>query len=279
MTAPYRFKKGWDREKLAEYILSLLSFVAKPSTVSDDLGSDLYCTLFRLEKKLDRDYPFPLSSFAIQIKSNKRKFNFSSNINYLQYLEIPFFWGVLNENDKQLSVFSGENLPVFFSHVGEVKKLYIKPLERNKMSDPYDPMEGRQLNYTVMFPKILKVGVDSTKEELNKSVGELQKYCSFIHKYISTRKNEEYIFESYNGQSIRILAGPGSVNQYRNNFMMRLAENFYNLEYKYKSNYDKKKIIEEFNIYEDTYKKILKVYDDVPSYLNIIYSKLKKVLL
>ena len=46
MASQHYFKRGWDREKLAEYILSRFSFVAKPSTVSDDLGTDLFCTLF-----------------------------------------------------------------------------------------------------------------------------------------------------------------------------------------------------------------------------------------
>ncbi|MGB2697165.1 MAG: hypothetical protein WBD28_04805 [Candidatus Zixiibacteriota bacterium] len=121
MTAPYRFKRGWDREKLAEYILSRFSFVAKPSTVSDDIGSDFFCTLFRLEEKDGLDYPLPLSSFAIQIKSSDATFDFSPHIDYLQNLKIPFFWGVLDESRRILSIYSGENLPVFFSHVGEVK--------------------------------------------------------------------------------------------------------------------------------------------------------------
>ena len=81
MTSPYYFKRGWDREKLAEYILSRFSFVAKPSTVSDDLGSDFFCTLFRLKSKDGRDYPLPLCSFAIQIKNSDDPFDFSSNLN------------------------------------------------------------------------------------------------------------------------------------------------------------------------------------------------------
>ena len=284
MTAPYYFKLGWDREKLAEYILSRFSFLAKPSTISDDLGSDFFCTLFRLERKEGRDYPFPLSSFAIQIKSNDDAFDFSAGITYLENLEIPFFWGVLNDNTKQLSIFSGENLPILFTHVGTVRKLIIKPVERIKMSVPYDPMEGRQYDYTVMFPKILDISIDSTTEELNGIVGKLQKICSLIHRNISTRKTEEYIFESYDGQSVTILTGSGSVKQYRGNFMKRLAENFYNLKYIYdtcpegKKGAIEKTIIDEFKIYEDTYMKLRNVYPHVPAYLNGIYEELRNVL-
>ena len=288
MTAPYYFKRGWDREKLSEYILSRFSFVAKPSTVSDDLGGDFFCTLFRLEERDGRDYPLPLSSFAIQIKSNQDPFDFSPNIAYLQNLEIPFFWGVLNENTKRLSVFSGENLPVFFSHVGPVRKLIVKPLERGQMSAPYYPSEGGQSDYTVMFPKILDIDMDSTKEDLNKNVDELQKICSLIHRNISTRKTEEYIFDAYDGRSVTILAGSGSVQQYRNNFMKRLAENFYNLKWiydSYSNNYSREEVlkakealIEEFNVYEETYTKIRKIYSDIPSFLDNIYNELRRLL-
>lgn len=108
--------------------------------------------------------------------------------------------------------------------------------------------------------------------------------CSLIHRNISTRKTEEYIFDGYDGQSVTILAGPGSVRQYRNNFMKRLAENFYNLKWKYdnclggKKHTVKKELIEEFKIYEDTYMKIRNVYDHVPPYLNNIYEELKNLL-
>ena len=40
----------------------------------------------------------------------------------------------------------------------------------------------------------------------------------------------------------------------------------------------KEKLIEEFNIYEDTYIKIQKLYDGVPPYLNKIYEELKNIL-
>jgi hypothetical protein len=281
MTAPYHFRRGWERERLAEYILSRISFVAKPSTVSDDLGSDFYCTLFRLEKKGAVDYPLPLSSFAIQIKSNDRPQDFSANIAYLEHLEIPFFWGVIDESESRLSVFSGENLPVFFSHVGGVKKLKIKPTERNQMVSPYEPLEGRQENYTVFFPKIVEIHAQSNREVLNNNVAELNRICSFIHGNISTRKTEEYLFEGYDGQSVTIIAGPYSAKKFRDNFMKRLAENFYNLRWIYENNQYKEKpgnlkaLIEEFNIYEDTYMRILKIYPQIPAYLENIYRELK----
>ena len=281
MASPLHFKRGWDREKLAEYILSRFSFVAKPSTVSDDLGTDLFCTLFRLEEKKGIEYPLPLSSFAIQIKSNADPFDFSANISYLQNLEIPFFLGVVSESTKELSIFSGENLPKFFPHIGPLSKLKIKPLERSLMNVPYDPMEGGKNDYIVMFPKLITIGIDSTnKKDLEKTVEVLRELCSLIHKNIATVKMKEYIFEEYDKNSYSILAGPGSVQQYRGNFMRRLTENFYNLEWlSYRCNGKKKEeLIKEFKIYEETCLKIQKIYP-LDGLLISQYEKLKSILL
>jgi len=280
MPSPYHFRRGWDREKLAEYILSRFSFVAKPSTVSDDLGTDLFCTLFRLEEKEGLEYPLPLSSFAIQIKSNDTPFDFSPNISYLQNLEIPFFLGVVHESTKELLIFSGDNVPQFVSHVGAVEKLKIKPLQRSQMYVPYDPLEGRKGKYTVMFPMLVTVRVDSDKRELEGVVDQLRKMCSLIHRNISTRKIGEYIFEEFDGRSYYILAGPDSVTKFRDNFMKRLAENFYNLEWLYKqcNAEEKEALIKEFRIYEETYLRILKTYPNIHGVLSSQYENLKTIL-
>ena len=279
MASPHHFKRGWDREKLAEYILSRFSYVAKPSTVSDDLGTDLFCTLFRLEEKNGIDYPFPLNSFAIQIKSNADPFDCSANISYLQNLEIPFFLGVISESTKEMTIFTGENLPKFFPHIGPLSKLKIKPLERSLMSVPYDPMEGHKNDYTVMFPKLITIGIDSTKKDLEGTVEELRDLCALIHRNIATVKMQEYIFEEFVKGSYTILAGPGSVQQFRDNFMKRLAENFYNLEWLYKQCNDegKEALIKEFEIYEETYLKIQKLYP-IDGILINQYEKLKSIL-
>lgn len=265
---------------MAEYILSRFSFVAKPSTVSDDLGTDLFCTLFRLEEKMGVDYPLPLSSFAIQIKSSDRPFDFTTNIDYLKNLEIPFFLGVVTESSKELSIFSGENLPKFFPHIGPLQKLTIRPINRNQMSAPYDQMEGRKYNYTVFFPKLMTIGIDSDKEDPERTVNELSDLCSLIQRNISTVKMQEYIFEEYDRSSYSILAGSGSASQFRNNFMKRLAENFYNLEWLYNQCNDeqKKEVIKEFRIYEEAFLKIQKLYPNVHSILIHQYERLKNIL-
>jgi len=297
---PFHVKFGWDREKLAEYMLSRISYTAKPSTVSDDLGTDIFCTLFQVKEMNGHQYRLPLSSFAVQVRSTDATSDFSKNIQYLKTLKIPFFWGVLDESAKRLTLFSGENLQVFFHHVGEVRTLKIKPLERNQinqMNAPYHPEESRKCHYTVMFPKVLDMDINQTREDLRGVVSKLQEICSLMQGNISTSTMNEYIFEHYGGRTVTILAGPQSAKQFRDNFMKRLAENFHNLKWIYHQLSDdvlKQSVLNEFKIYEDTYLKICRLrpyvicedahlevcnsYPSVPSYLEDIYKKLGHLL-
>jgi len=116
----YKFRKGWQSEHLAKYILSKFSFIAEPSTISDDLGSDFFCTLFKVENK---DFLLPQNSFAVQIKSGgeiksqKSKFEINNKRDYIRRLEIPFFIGVINKEKLKLIIYSGEYISNYFSLV------------------------------------------------------------------------------------------------------------------------------------------------------------------
>ena len=39
-------RTGWEAERLARHLSSRFSFVAQPTTIADDVGSDFYCTIF-----------------------------------------------------------------------------------------------------------------------------------------------------------------------------------------------------------------------------------------
>lgn len=85
-----KIRKGWQNEYLAEFILSKFCFVAKPLSVGEDIGTDLFCNIYQVVNDI---YLQPRSSFCIQIKSNDRKFDISKNTDYYLNLEIPFFVG------------------------------------------------------------------------------------------------------------------------------------------------------------------------------------------
>ncbi len=58
MALLYKFRKGWENENLAKFILSKFCFVAQPSTVSDDVGVDFFCTIFEKEVIKKKEYIF-----------------------------------------------------------------------------------------------------------------------------------------------------------------------------------------------------------------------------
>ena len=74
------FRKGWQSENVARFLLSKFSFLAHPSAVSDDIGSDFFCTIFQVHKEGSHDYLIPDHSFAIQIKSNSRPIDVSNKL-------------------------------------------------------------------------------------------------------------------------------------------------------------------------------------------------------
>lgn len=126
------FRKGWENENLACFILSKFSFISQPVTIADDCGSDFFCTIFQRKKGNGCEYLIPKNSFAIQIKSNYETFDITNKIDYLESLEIPFFVGVADQKELKLSIYSGEYIPILFSYVGLPKKLEII-LEKKEM--------------------------------------------------------------------------------------------------------------------------------------------------
>jgi hypothetical protein len=91
----YRVRTGWEGEALAHYLLSRFSFVAQPTTIADDTGSDFYCTIFDI---LNTNPPSvePRTSFAIQIKSNARTITAHNKVQSLFIWRFPISLGSLN---------------------------------------------------------------------------------------------------------------------------------------------------------------------------------------
>src|SRR5271154_961872 len=122
----YRPRVGWEGERLAHYLLSRFSFVAQPTSIADDVGSDFYCTIFEI---LGSTPPMvePRTSFAIQVKSNARKFKAHDKVRYLHHLEIPFFLGVVDQAKAQLKIYSAERFPMMTAVFGLPEKLWLLP--------------------------------------------------------------------------------------------------------------------------------------------------------
>jgi hypothetical protein len=163
-----KFRKGWQSEHLAKFIISKFAFIAEPSNISDDLGSDFYCTIFDIQKK---GQLLPQSSFAIQIKSNSQTLEVTDKLSYLQNLEMPFFVGVVNKKSQNLVIYSGESIPHFFSMYGNPSTLQTKTQTFIKLVEKRDKeilISQDVNNYEMEFPKVLDLN-SSFDYEVDKS--------------------------------------------------------------------------------------------------------------
>lgn len=277
----YKFRKGWQSEHLAKYILSKFSFMAEPLNVSDDLGSDFFCTLFNV---INKDELLPQNSFVIQIKSKKnKKIDITNKIQYLSNLEIPYFVGIVDKNLLKLIIYSGECISNFFAHYGHrfENKIFIK-LEEERGDYP---MYGLQNNeYVLNFPKILEIKADFNYTENSDKLNELFNVCSLTQLNISAKKSGEYIFQRFNKNWVDIYAGSGSAKSFRENFFKRLTEVFHNLKWLYNNlknsgdETDKSEIIDEFKIYKQLYLNLQNKYKTLPQYLNSSLKELGELM-
>jgi hypothetical protein len=273
------FRKGWESENLARFILYKFSFIAHPSAVADDIGSDFFCTLFETRRESGQDYLVPTNSFAIQIKSNADTFDVSNKLGYLDALEIPFFVGVADQETLRLTMYSGEYLPMLFSLKGLPQKLEIELCEETTIDPTQYYTESSNRSYVLKFPKIAEIESNAEPEELKALVENLGQICSCIHNNIASRKNREYVFAmpAHNPTSVVIFAGPGSVEVFRDNFLKRLAEAFYNLEWVCR-NYPRSFNPTEYIIYEELLNKLKECYGNLPDYLTGPYESLAQAL-
>ncbi|MBE0662256.1 MAG: hypothetical protein IH597_07290 [Bacteroidales bacterium] len=121
---------GWQNEHLARYLLSKVAFITSPTMPGDDVGVDLVCTLYDLERS-DKSAPVlvPKNAIAVQVKSTRKVWDFTKKVPYLQRLEIPFFVAVVMQNDLSLDLYSAKYLSHLFSFRGSPKKLKFHPVD------------------------------------------------------------------------------------------------------------------------------------------------------
>jgi hypothetical protein len=223
-------RKGWQNEHLGLFILSKFAFCASPVTVSDDLGSDFFCCLFEIGKLRHTEVVLPLNSFAIQIKSTTASFDVSGKIRYLSELEVPYFVGIIERSTLALSIYSGEYLPLIFPEKGMPKRLRIKLVNRSVPLSQYNERFGNK-KFRILFPRVATVRAGASTTDIRRVVQVLQKLCRRIQGNIATRRSEEHVYSLRGRYPTYIMAGPGSVKVFRDNFYKRLAEVFYNLDW------------------------------------------------
>src|SRR5713101_4280370 len=269
-------RKGWENESLAAYLLSRFSFVARPTSIADDVGSDFFCTIFETRKVSDRDVLIPRNSFAIQVKSSPSEVLVENKIDYLSALELPFFIGVVSQSPPAMDVYSAELLPLLFSDVGRPDRLSLIPVAKSDF-DPekyYERFRGKRIR--LRCPLVAAFSVEDDRSMLTTKVRALLDVCTRTHRNIATRLGEEHIYDLDGKGNLKIVAGSGSVNHFRANFIKRLGEVFSNLNWIVGAGLQDNSIMDEIELFDSLYRKLENLYGPIygalPSYVTTPYN-------
>ncbi len=269
-------RKGWQNEHLGLFILSKFAFCASPVTVSDDLGSDFFCCLFKIRRQRDTEVVLPLSSFAIQIKSTTKPFDVTDKVCYLRDLEVPYFVGVVDRPALVLGIYSGEYLPLIFSEKGLPRRLRIKLANRSVSLSQFNERFGHK-KFRILFPRVATVRASASTADIRKVVQILQKVCRRIQGNIATRRSEEHVYSVEGRHSKYIMAGSDSVKVFRDNFYKRLAEVFYNFDW-LRQNQRRRLDLGEVEIYDEFIRKLKKHGMKMPALLRKRHRVLMRAL-
>ena len=221
------FRKGWQSEHLAKYLLSKFAFIAEPITVNDDNGVDFFCTQFFVKRIKTMDYCIPKSSFAIQIKSDLN-INIDRNIDYIQNLGIPYYIGHVKKETSEMDIYSGEYLPELFA---KTKNLDLSKFKFNIIFRPelnleilphFRINEKEESLIEIEFPKRLELDLTFDPIKDYEKVEFFSKKCIEIQRNITSLNLNEYTSTYDNNTTILGIHAP--IEETWNNFKKRLSE-------------------------------------------------------
>ncbi|MFH1764911.1 MAG: hypothetical protein ABIF09_12035 [Gemmatimonadota bacterium] len=221
------FHVGWENEHLARFLLSRLAFVASPVFVGDDVGTDLFCTLFERRERNGKVVLAPLNSIAIQIKSSKGSIDVTSKLEYFDRLEIPYYLGFVNRETVTLDLYSARYLPAMLSYRARPKRLELVPTER--FIRDYRPGTDED-GYKLLCHKVITLGAPDDENATAAALEALTTDAAHGLSAIASRLNKEYVFDFPDG-TMEFMPGPGSKETFRESFFTRLAEALSNLSW------------------------------------------------
>lgn len=269
-------REGYNLEKLANYLLSKICFVAEPTSISEDYGLDFNCTFIKFKTVKKRRIVYPeRRHFTIQIKKNKKRYGIT-NIDIFDSLP-PYFFGFIDSQKKSLSIYSGEVIPHFLTHYGAgyVKKVFVKVIEdRPTEIEDFIQIKKNKSEAVLLFPKVFDIDInfDPEKKEDNKILDDFKKLVDVIQGNYTARNNKEYIFSLYKSDRKRIYRGEDSFETFKGRFFDKLRESLSNIEWgiegnktldnkdleffqeiaeKFLTNYPDERGVEKIRIYKD----------------------------
>jgi hypothetical protein len=218
--------KGWENEHLATFLLSRIAFLGAPLRVGDDIGTDLFCTLFeRQTNAKGARMLLPRSSIAVQVKSSAAQFDVTARLEYLTRLEVPYYVGVVNQEVLTLTLYSARFLPLMLSYRGARYRHALKPV--SELTGGY--REGNEEDgFVLLCPEVMTLRATDTVDEAASRARVLHDDAAAALAAIASRLNKEYIFEAPGG-AVEIFTGKDSAESFRHSFYKRLAEALLNL--------------------------------------------------
>jgi hypothetical protein len=181
---------------------------------------------------------------------------------------------VVDQGKLTLSIYSGEYLPILFSQHGIPQVLSLSPDDGNIRYDNYCDKSGD--DYVLRMPFVLALKAGEDRKSVADSGRKLLHLCSRMHQNVSSRVSCEYIFSLSESDKIVIMAGVGSAQTFRRNFYYRLAEAFCNFEWLHKA--PEQFPITEYRTYEQFYLDLKKKTDHIPSVVEEMYQRVKRLL-
>lgn len=281
------FRKGWENERLASFLLSRFSFVAQPLSVADDLGIDYLCTTFErkyasvVARQTSLD---PGATFGIQIKSNAKcielKAKSESKIRYLCGLDVPFFVGVVDQERLRMDLYSAELLPFLTPLIGVPELLRFRLLRnRTPVTKVEWETQCKGNPPTVPCSWVCGMLAQDSPSTIQGYSERMTGICRRVRSNISSRVNGEHLYEFDGHGTPYIMAGPGSALDFRKNMLKRLAETIFNLgriHNQQHGDFD----VHEFMAYEELCDKLIPDYRSRPGHAGLceyVFERLKEV--
>ena len=276
------YRLGWQSQNLARYILYKFAFLAEPVQVADDIGVDFFCTIFEIRAKRTNADLIPRNSFAIQIKSesNSDNVDLTGYLPCLVNLELPFFIGIIDRVRSTLSIYSGELLTPFFAYKGTPVHLEAELCETLAVGPDYSGWnkEISPGSYSIPFAKIAEISYDMDGDQLEERVRAIREKCSSMLDNIASSINKEFILKGAAPDHLLLFAGQESLQFFEINFIKRLSEAFFNLNWAYSSIEPlRPQIIDRFRLYEKIYQQLVSALgeDALPGLLRDTYAGAK----
>lgn len=281
MASLFSYKKGWNSQDFARFILAKFSFIGEPIDISNDVGSDFFCTIFEKRDK----FIFPKNSFAIQIKSKKqiKRNHYMVDINklipHLEILEVPFFIGIVDRDSLKMEFYSGEYIPNLFSKgFGNLSIIAKLIQEKETPLKMFEEINGKMY---LNFPKVAELDAKDDYSKIRIALNNFVETCKIVQGNIATKTSREYVFKRFGDPYVDIYFGNDSAGIFRDNFNMRLGEIFVNLGALFLDNHNSN-IKKEYIFYKKIYFDMKRLYKEIgrafpPEYLENCFKYAKEI--